>query len=133
MKKLALFAFAFVCVALVFTGCKKEQHVYNASMEYHFAQHDDEVAVKAVLKSLSTYWEGDYTWNGGIEWTDVQAETRYSLESLVTIMANFDSKLKQYFHDDDYLLYTLTRKEDNKILWQYKITKDGETEVVKNF
>ena len=131
MKKLALFAF--VCIALVFTGCNKEQHAYNASMEYHFAQHDDEVAVKALLESMSAYLVGDYTWNGSVDWADVQAETRYSLESLVTIMANFDSKLKPYFHDGDYLLYTLTRKEDNKILWQYKITKDGETEVVKNF
>jgi len=128
MKKLALFAC--VCIALVFAGCSKEQHAYNASMEYHFANHDDEVAVKAVLGSLSTYWEGDYTWNGTIDWTDVQAETRYSMESVLTIVANFDSKLKQYFHDDDYMLYTLKRKEDNKILWQYKFTKDGEQEVI---
>lgn len=132
MKKLALFAF--VCIALVFTGCKREQHAYNASMEYHFAQHDDEVAVQAILKSMSGYWEGDYTWNGNIDWTDVQAETRYSIESLeANIMANFNSKLKSYFHDEDYMLYTLTRKEDNKILWQFKITKDGEKEVLKNF
>lgn len=128
MKKLAVFAF--VCIALVFTGCNKEQHAYNASMEYHFAQHDDEVAVKAILKSMNNYWEGDYTWNGNVDWADVQAETRYSMESVLAIVANFDSKLKQYFHDDDYMLYTLKRKEDNKVLWQYKFTKDGEQEVV---
>jgi hypothetical protein len=29
------------------------------------------------------------------------------------------------------MLYTLKRKEDNKILWQYKFTKDGEQEVLK--
>jgi len=129
MKKLAVFAF--VCIALVFTGCNKEQHAYNASMEYHFANHDDEVAVKAVLGTMSSYWEGDYTWNGTIDWADVQAETRYSMESILSIVANFDSKLKQYFHEGDYMTYTLKRKDDNKILWQYKFTQNGEEEIVK--
>lgn len=129
MKKLALFAF--VCIAFVFTGCNKEQHTYNASMEYHFANHDDEVAVRAVLKSMKTYWEGDYTWNGSVDWADVQAETRFSMESIVTIVANFDSKLKEYFHEGDYMLYTLTRKEDNKIIWQYKFTQNGQEEIIK--
>lgn len=129
MKKIALFAF--VCIALVFTGCKREQHAYNASMEYHFANHDDEVAVKAVLKTLSTYWEGDYTWNGVIEWADAQAETRFSMESYLTIYTNFDSKFKQYFHEGDYMTYTLKRNEDNKILWQYKFTQNGSEEIVK--
>ena len=131
MKKLVVFAF--VCLALVFTGCKKEQHTYTASMEYHFANHDDEVSVKAVLNSLSAYWEGDFTWNGSTEWADVKAESRFSLESLMSIVANFDNKLQPYFHEGDYLLYTLTRKDDNTMLWQYKITKDGEEEVYHNY
>lgn len=128
MKKLALSAF--VCIALVFTGCKREQHAYNASMEYHFTQHDNEVAVKAVLGSISGYWEGDFTWNGDIEWTDIQAETRFGLESTVLIVANYD-KIKQYFEDGDYMTYTLKRKADNKIIHQYKFTKNGNEEIVK--
>ena len=130
MKKLALFAC--VCIALVFTsGCKREQHAYNASMEYHFAQHDDEVSVRALLGSMSSYWEGDFTWNGNLDWADIQAYTRFGLESAVAIVANFD-KIKPFFHEGDYTIYTLTRKEDGKIISQYKFTQEGEEVIQEN-
>ena len=131
MKKLAFLAC--VCMALVFSGCHREQHTYNASVTaYSFANHDNEVAVKAVLKSMSSFWDGDYTWKGEIEWTDVKADARFELESVLAITTNFDDKLAEYFEDEDYFIYTLTRKDDNTVLHQYKFTKTNCLELVDN-
>ena len=128
MKKLAFLAC--VCMALVFSSCHREQHTYNASMtEYHFAQHDNEVAVKAVLNSMSSFWEGDYTWKGEINWADVKADTRFTLESVLAITNNFDNKLAQYFEEGDYFIYTLTRKDDNTKLHEYKFTINGAEDI----
>lgn len=124
MKKLMVLAC--VCMALVFSGCHREQHTYNASVtEYHFAQHDNEVAVKAVLGTMSSFWEGDYTWKGSVDVTDVKADARFALESYLALTTNFEKKLMEYFEEGDYFTYTLKRKEDNTILRQYKFTKDG--------
>ena len=129
MKKLAFLAC--VCMALVFSGCHRDQHTYNASVtEYHFANHDNEVSVKAVLNSLSAFWEGDYTWKGEIGWADLKADTRFTVESVAAITLNFDNKLVQYFEEGDYFIYTLVRKDDNTILHQYKFTKDGGEEIL---
>lgn len=128
MKKLAFLAC--VCMALVFSSCHRPQHTYNAAVtEYHFQQHDNEVAVKAVLNSLNSFWEGDYTWKGDVDWTDVKAEARFSMESVLAIKNNFDNKLAQYFEDGDYFIYTLTRVEDNTVLHKYKFTKDGAEDI----
>ena len=128
MKKLAILAC--VCMALVFSGCHREQHTYTAAVtEYHFANHDNEVSVKAVLNSLSNFWEGDYTWKGNnLDWADVQADARFTLESYAAITLNFD-KMAQYFEEGDYFIYTLTRKDDNTKLHEYKFTKDGGEEI----
>ena len=125
MKKLAILAC--VCMALVFTSCHRDQHTYTAAVtEYHFANYENEVSVKAILKSLSGFWEGDYTWKGNnVTWADAQADTRFTVESVGAITLNFDNKLAEYFGEDDYFIYTLTRKDDNTMLHQYKFTKDG--------
>lgn len=131
MKKLTILAC--VCMALVFFGCHREQHTYNASVtEYHFANHDDEVAVKAVLASMSSFWEGDYTWKGNLSITDLKADTRFTAEAILAITTNFDNKLVNYFKEGDYFIYTLKRTEDNTILHQYKFTKDNKEEIVNN-
>ena len=129
MKKLAFLAC--VCMALVFSGCHRDQHTYNAAVtEYHFANHDNEVSVKAVLNSLSGFWEGDYTWKGNnLAWADTQADLRFTGESVGAITLNFNSKLAEYFGEGDYFIYTLTRKDDNTKLHQYKFTKDGGEEI----
>ena len=128
MKKLAFLAC--VCMALVFSSCHRDQHTYNASVtEYHFANHDNEVSVKAVLNSLSSFWDGDYTWRGETAWADVKADTRFTLESVLAINNNFDNKLAQYFEDGDYFIYTLVRKDDNTKLHEYKFTKNGSEEI----
>lgn len=132
MKKLMVFAC--VCMALVFTGCHREQHTYNASVtEYHFAHHDNEVAVKAVLGTLSSFWEGDYTWRGSTDVTDVKADARFTLEAYLAITTNFEKKLMEYFEEGDYFIYTLKRTEDNTILRQYRFTKDGGEEMFSIF
>ena len=132
MKKLMVFAS--VCMALVFTGCHREQHTYNASVtEYHFAHHDNEVAVKAVLGTLSSFWEGDYTWKGSVDVTDVKADARFTLEAYLSLTTNFEKKLMEYFEEGDYFVYTLKRTEDNTILHQYKFTKDGGEEIFNIF
>lgn len=132
MKKLMVFAC--VCMALVFTGCHREQHTYNASVtEYHFAHHDNEVAVKAVLGTLSSFWEGDYTWKGSVDVTDVKADARFTLEAYLSLTTNFEKKLMEYFEEGDYFIYTLKRTEDNTILHQYKFTKDGGEEIFNIF
>ena len=132
MKKLMVFAC--VCMALVFTGCHREQHTYNASVtEYHFAHHDNEVAVKAVLGTLSSFWEGDYTWKGSVDVTDVKADARFTLEAYLSLTTNFEKKLMEYFEEGDYFVYTLKRTEDNTILHQYKFTKDGGEEIFNIF
>ena len=132
MKKLMVFAC--VCMALVFTGCHREQHTYNASVtEYHFAHHDNEVAVKAVLGTLSSFWEGDYTWKGSVDVTDVKADARFTLEAYLSLTTNFEKKLMEYFEEGDYFVYTLKRTEDNTILHQYKFTKDGGEEMFSIF
>ena len=129
MKKLAILAC--VCMALVFSSCHRDQHTYNAAVtEYHFANHDNEVSVKAVLNSLSNFWEGDYTWRGDVDWADVKADARFTLEAVLAINTNFDNKLAQYFEEGDYFIYTLTRKEDKTIIHQYKFTKNGSEELV---
>lgn len=129
MKKLAILVC--VCMALVVTGCHREQHTYNASVtEYNFANHDNEVAVKAVLNSLSNFWNGDYTWKGELDWADVKADARFVLESNLAISVNFDSKLAQYFEEGDYFIYTLKRVDDNTILHQIKYTKDGDEDIL---
>ena len=126
--------FACVCMALVFTGCHREQHTYNASVtEYHFAHHDNEVAVKAVLGTLSSFWEGDYTWKGSVDVTDVKADARFTLEAYLSLTTNFEKKLMEYFEEGDYFIYTLKRTEDNTILHQYKFTKDGGEEIFNIF
>ena len=126
--------FACVCMALVFTGCHREQHTYNASVtEYHFAHHDNEVAVKAVLGTLSSFWEGDYTWKGSVDVTDVKADARFTLEAYLSLTTNFEKKLMEYFEEGDYFVYTLKRTEDNTILHQYKFTKDGGEEIFNIF
>lgn len=132
MKKLMVLAC--VCMALVFTGCYRQQHTYNASVtEYQFDNHDNEVAVKAVLGSMSSFWEGDYTWKGNVDFTDLKADTRFTMESYVALTTNFDKKLLQYFEEGDYFIYTLTRKEDNTVLHQFKFTKDGGEEIFNIF
>lgn len=132
MKKLMVFAC--VCMALVFTGCHREQHTYNASVtEYHFAHHDNEVAVKAVLGTLSSFWEGDYTWKGSVDVTDVKADARFTLEAYLSLTTNFEKKLMEYFEEGDYFVYTLKRTEDNTILHQYKFTKDGGEDIFNIF
>ena len=129
MKKLTILAC--VCMALVFSACHREQHTYNASVtEYHFANHDNEVSVKAVLGSLSSFWDGDYTWRGEVGFTDVKADARFTLESNLAISTNFDNKLVQYFEEGDYFIYSLKRNEDNTIIHQYKYTKDGGEEIL---
>lgn len=132
MKKLALLAI--VCCAFVFTSCHRDQHTYNASVtEYHFANHDNEVSVKTTLKNLSAFWEGNYAWKGDVNFTDLKADWRFDIESVTTINANFDSKLKEYFEEGDYFIYTLKRIEDDgteTILHQYKYTQNGGTEIL---
>ena len=124
MKKLAILAC--VCMALVFSSCHREQHTYNAAVTYHFADHDNEVRVDAILKSFSSFWEGDYTWKGNnLAWADAQADIRFTGESVAAITLNFNSKLAEYFEEGDYFIYTLTRKDDNTKLHEYKFTKDG--------
>ena len=122
---------ACVCMAFVLSGCHREQHTYKASVtEYHFANHDNEVAVKAVLGTLSAFWEGDYTWRGDVNFTDLKADTRFTLEANLAISTNFNNKLAEYFEEGDYFIYTLKRNEDNVILHQYKYTKDGGEELL---
>ena len=124
MKKLAFIAC--VCMAFVFSSCHREQHTYNATVtEYHFANHDNEVAVQALLKNMSSFWDGDYTWKGELDWADVKADARFTLESVLAINTNFENKLAQYFEEGDYFIYTLTRKDDNTKLHEFKFTKDG--------
>lgn len=132
MKKLALLSL--VICAVVFSGCKREQHTYKASVtEYHFANHDNEVGVKTGLDNLNLFWNGNYTWTGDVAVTDVKAETRFSLESYVTVEVNYEKMFERFFvEDDDYFIYTLARVEDNgseTILHQYRFTKDGGTEI----
>lgn len=132
MKKLMVFAC--VCMALVLSGCHREQHTYNASVtEYHFAQHDNEVALKAVLGTMNSFWEGDYAWKGDVDFTDLKAEARFTMESYLALTTNFEKKLQKYFDEDDYFIYTLTRTEDNTILHQYKFTKNGDEEIFSVF
>ena len=129
MKKIMVLAC--VCMAFVFSSCHRDQHTYNAAVsEYHFASHDNEVAVKAVLGTLSAFWEGDYTWRGDVEFTDLKADARFTLEANLAISSNFNNKLVQYFEEGDYFIYTLKRNEDNTILHQYKYTKDGGEEIL---
>lgn len=129
MKKLAILAC--VCMALVFSSCHRDQHTYTAAVtECHFANHDNEVAALAVLRSLSGFWEGDYTWKGNnLTWADTQADLRFTGESVAAITLNFNSKLAEHFEEGDYFIYTLTRKDDNTKLHQYKFTKDGGEEI----
>ena len=127
MKKFAFLAC--VCMALVFSGCHRDQHTYNAAVtEYHFANHDNEVAVQTLIKSLSSFWEGDYTWRGETDWADVKADARFTLESVAAITLNFD-KMEQYFEEGDYFIYTLTRKDDNTKLHEFRFTKDGSEDI----
>ena len=124
MKKTTILAC--FCMALIFCSCHKDQHTYNAAMtESYFANYNNKLSVMTVLNNLSNFWQGDYTWKGDIGWTDVQAETRFTLESVQAININFDNMLAQYFEEDDYFIYTLTRKEDNTILHQYMFSKNG--------
>lgn len=129
MKKIMILAC--VCMAFVFSSCHREQHTYNASVtEYNFANHDNEVSVKAVLNSLASFWEGDYVWKGDVSFTDLKADARFTLEANLAITTNFSNKLAQYFEEGDYFIYTLKRSEDNTILHQYKYTKDGGEEIL---
>ena len=88
------------------------------------------MAVKAVLGTLSSFWEGDYTWRGDVSFTDLKADARFTLEANLAISTNFNNKLAQYFEEGDYFIYTLKRNEDNTILHQYKYTKDGGEEIL---
>lgn len=129
MKKIMILAC--VCMAFVFSGCHREQHTYKASVtEYSFADHDNEVALKAVLGNLSSFWDGDYTWKGDVVFTDLKADARFTLESNLAISTSFDKKLRKYFDVDDYFIYTLMRVEDSTILHQYKYTINGEEELL---
>lgn len=129
MKKIMILAC--VCMALVFSSCHREQHSYNASItECHFANHDNEVAAMAILKTFSSFWEGDYVWKGSVSVTDIKADIRFTAESNLAISTNFDNKLAEYFDEGDYFIYTLKRNDDNVILHQYKYTKDGGEEIL---
>ena len=89
--------------------------------------------MKAVLGTMNSFWEGDYTWKGDVDFTDLKADARFTMESYLALTTNFDKKLQQYFDEDDYFIYTLTRKEDNTIIHQYKFTKDGGEEIFSIF
>ena len=130
MKKSILLSI--VCCALVFTSCHRDQHRYNAAItEYHFANHDNEVSVKTTLENLSAFWTGDYVWKGDVNFTDVKADWRFSIEANGAIELNFDNKFQRFFEEDDYCIYTLKRIDNNEevILHQIKYTKNGGEDV----
>ena len=59
----------------------------------------------------------------------MKADTRFTLESVLAITNNFDNKLAQYFEEGDYFIYTLTRKDDNTKLHEYKFTINGAEDI----
>ncbi|MCQ2284690.1 MAG: hypothetical protein MJZ57_07305 [Bacteroidales bacterium] len=130
MKKLAVLAI--VCLSLVCSSCYRDSNTYNASItESHFANHDNETSVNAVLKTINSFWDGDYSYKGlsTLE-ADVKADLRFV--SAVTAINLHNTELADYFEEGDYFIYTLTRTTggDNVILHQYKITKDGSEEIL---
>jgi hypothetical protein len=125
MKKLALLAI--VCCAMVFTSCHRDQHTYYTEVSYSQPETSaDVISLKAVLKTISLFWVGDFTFTGNDEsYTDVLAKTKF-LESKTAIWAH-GGELKEYLNDGNYFYYRLYRKSDNALLesTKYYVDEDG--------
>lgn len=131
MKKIALFAI--VCCAMVFASCNRDQHTYYTTVNYSQPESTASViSLKAVLGTITLFWNGDYTFTGNDEgYTDIKAETKY-LESVAAIMLH-GSELKEHMGADDYFNYRLYRKSDNVLLEDTKfyLEDDGDFASVK--
>lgn len=125
MKRLAILAI--VCCSLVLTSCFRPQEKYVASItEWHFANPENQLGVKAVLGTIHSLWEGEYAYKGlSTDICNIKARTRYA-ESEAAILLH-SSELKPYFEQGDYFVYTLTRITDgNEIIVQLKFYVDEE-------
>lgn len=128
MKKLVVLAA--VCCAMVFSGCSRQQENYNAQVsEYHFANSDNVISVKAILGTVKSMWEGDFYYKGEKQGAcDIKANVKF--RAAVAAILLHTSELKPYFADEeDYFVYTMRRTTDgeNTILVQVKffINNDG--------
>lgn len=128
MKKLVVLAA--VCCAIVFSGCSRQQENYNAKVtDYHFANPENVISVKAILGTVKSMWEGDFYYKGEKQnICDTKANLKY--RAAVAAILLHSSELKPYFEDEnDYFIYTMTRTTDgeNNVLVQVKffINQDG--------
>lgn len=123
MKKLAILAI--VCCSVILSSCFRPQETYNASIsEWHIANNDNLVSIKAVLGTIHSFWDGDYAYKGlTSDMSDLKAEARF-LEADAAIILN-SNKFEQYMEPGDYFIYTLKRTSGGEfIMIQEKFIMD---------
>ncbi len=128
MKKSIIIAILSCCLILC-AGCKKEDFVsntYRAYFEYHFTNPSDQQSIETLLNSWSSVWQSEIELTLiNTQTTDAEAHTKF--EASVTALAFKASSWKPFFHDNDYMVYTLKRttQGNEKILRQVQFDKDG--------
>ena len=128
MKKSIIIAILSCCLILC-AGCKKEDFVsntYRAYFEYHFTNPSDQQSIETLLNSWSSVWQSEIELTLiNTQTTDAEAHTKF--EASVTALAFKASSWKPFFHDNDYMVYTLksTTQGNEKILRQVQFDKDG--------
>jgi len=128
MKKSIIIAILSCCLILC-AGCKKEDFVsntYKAYFEYHFTNPSDQQSVETLVNSWSSVWQSEIELTLiNTQTTDAEAHTKF--EASVTALVFKASSWKPFFHDNDYMVYTLKRttQGNEKILRQVQFDKDG--------
>ena len=122
MKKITLLVMA--CAAIAFASCNRSQHTYTATTNYHLLNPADQISVKAVLGTINSYWDGDYTFTGNDEgYTDLKAEAKYAAATAAILLHG--DEIKEYLRKTDYFLYNLYRESDKALLESTKFYVDG--------